>query len=120
MNFFQHLSPGSVETLMHLLILGQPSQLEQITEDTIVSLLNKDMTCLDDLIKNPDNRISEKLVHVLSRLEGDKPLKYLIKLARHSSASVRRLALKAIGKMHGDRYRQCSSSSKTRTPQCAG
>ncbi|MGD0277903.1 MAG: HEAT repeat domain-containing protein [Smithella sp.] len=99
---FQHLSPGSVETLMHLLILGQPSQLEQITEDTIVSLLNKDMTCLDDLIKNPDNRISEKLVHVLSRLEGDKPLKYLMKLARHSSASVRRLAIKAIGKAHGD------------------
>jgi hypothetical protein len=98
----QHLSPESVETLMHLLLFGQPSQLEQITEDTIVSLINKDMSCLDDLIKNPDNKISEKLVHVLSRLEGDKPLKYLMKLARHSSASVRRLALKAIGKAHGD------------------
>ncbi len=98
----QHLSPESVETLMHLLLFGQPSQLEQITEDTIVSLINKDMSCLDDLIKNPDNRISEKLVHILSRLEGDKPLKYMMKLARHSSVSVRRLALKAIGKAHGD------------------
>jgi len=98
----QHLSPESVETLMHLLLFGQPSQLEQITEDTIVSLINKDMSCLDDLIKNPDNRISEKLVHVLSRLEGDKPLKHLMKLARHSSVSIRRLALKAIGKVHGD------------------
>ncbi len=98
----QHLSPESVETLMHLLLFGQPSQLEQITEDTIVSLINKDMSCLDDLIKNPDNRISEKLVHILSRLEGDKPLKYMMKLARHSSVSVRRLALRAIGKAHGD------------------
>jgi hypothetical protein len=98
----QHLRPESVETLMHLLLFGQPSQLEQITEDTIVSLINKDMSCLDDLIKNPDNKISEKLVHVLSRLEGDKPLKYLMKLARHSSVSVRRLALKEIGKAHGD------------------
>jgi hypothetical protein len=98
----QHLSPESVETLMHLLLFGQPSQLEQITEDTIVSLINKDMSCLDDLIKNPDNKISEKLVHVLSRLEGDKPLKHLMKLARHSSVSIRRLALKAIGKVHGD------------------
>jgi len=98
----QHLSPESVETLMHLLLFGQPSQLEQMTEDTIVSLINKDMTCLDDLIKNPDNRISEKLVHVLSRLDGDKPLKYLMKLARHPSVSVRRLALKEIGKAHGD------------------
>jgi hypothetical protein len=98
----QHVGPESVETLMHLLLFGQPSQLEQITENTIVSLINKDMSCLDDLIKNPDNRISEKLVHVLSRLEGDKPLKYLMKLARHSSASVRRLALKVIGKTHSD------------------
>ncbi len=98
----QHLSPESVETLKHLLLFGQPSQLEQITEDTIVSLINKDMSCLDDLIKNPDNRISEKLVHILSRLEGDKPLKYMMKLARHSSVSVRRLALRAIGKAHGD------------------
>ena len=98
----QHLNPESVETLMHLLLFGQPSQLEQITEDTIVSLINKDMSCLDDLIKNPDNRISEKLVHILSRLEGDKPLKYMMKLARHSSVSVRRLALRAIGKAHGD------------------
>jgi hypothetical protein len=98
----RHLSPESVETLMHLLLFGQPSQLEQITENTIVSLINKDMSCLDDLIKNPDNRISEKLVHVLSRLEGDKPLKYLMKLARHPSVSVRRLAIRAIGKAHGD------------------
>ena len=44
---FQHLNPESVETLMHLLLFGQPSQLEQITEDTIVSLINKDMSCLD-------------------------------------------------------------------------
>jgi hypothetical protein len=99
---FQHLNPGSVDTLMRFLLLGQTSQLEQIAENTIVSLVNKDMNCLENLIKNPDNRIAEKLVHVLSRLEGDKPLKYLMKLARHSSASVRRTSIKTIGKAHGD------------------
>ncbi len=103
---FRHLSPEAVHTLMHLLLLGQSSQLEQITEDTIASLVSKDMNCLEDLIKNPDNRIAEKLVHVLSRLEGDKPLKYLMKLARHSSVSVRRGAIKVIGKVPGDQIQK--------------
>jgi hypothetical protein len=103
---FRHLNPDAVGSLMHLLLLGQPSLLEQITEDTIVSLINKDMSCLEDLVKNPDNRIAEKLVHVLSRLDGDKPLKYLIKMARHSSVSVRRGAVKAIGKAQGDQMQK--------------
>jgi hypothetical protein len=40
---FQHLNPRSVDTLMHFLLLGQPSQLEQIVEDTIISLVCQDM-----------------------------------------------------------------------------
>ncbi|KQC10055.1 MAG: hypothetical protein APR62_02170 [Smithella sp. SDB] len=100
---FQHLTPAAVNTLVNLLLLGQPSQLEQIVEDTIISLVHKDLTCLDSLINNPNEKITETLVHVLSRLEGDKFLKYLMKLARHSSVSVRRMAIKAIGQASDDR-----------------
>ena len=35
---FQHLNPGAVDTLVHFLLLGQSSQLEQIVENTIISL----------------------------------------------------------------------------------
>lgn len=98
---FQHLNPGAVDTLMHFLLLGQPSKLEQIVEDTVIFLACQDINCLEPLINNSDERIVENVVPVLSRLEGDMSLKYLIKLARHSSASVRRMAIKAIGQTRG-------------------
>jgi hypothetical protein len=93
---FLHLQPKSVDTLMHFLLLGQPSQLEKIVEDTVISLARQDAGCLEKLINDKDERIVEKLVPVLSRLEGDKYFKYLMKIARHSSVSVRRMAIKAI------------------------
>jgi hypothetical protein len=98
---FQHLKPGSVDTLIHFLLLGQPSKLEQIVEDTVIFLARQNINCLEPLINDSDERIVENIVPVLSRLEGDMPLKHLIKLARHSSASVRRLAIKAIGQTRG-------------------
>jgi hypothetical protein len=94
---FQHMNPSVVDTLMHLLLLRQPKQLEQMLEDTIISLVRKDVSCLESLINDSDERIAARLVPVLSRLEGDTSLKYLIKLSRHSSASVRRMAVRAIG-----------------------
>jgi hypothetical protein len=98
---FQHLKPGSVDTLMHFLLLGQPSKLEQIVEDTVIFLACQNINCLEPLINNSDERIVENVVPVLSRIEGDMSLKYLIRLARHSSASVRRMAIKAIGQTRG-------------------
>jgi hypothetical protein len=98
---FKHLNPEAVVTLMHFLLLGQPSKLEQIVEDTVIFLASQNINCLEPLINNSDERIVENVVPVLSRLEGDKSLKYLIKLARHSSASIRRMAIKAIGQTRG-------------------
>ncbi|MFA5324370.1 MAG: HEAT repeat domain-containing protein [Smithella sp.] len=99
---FQHLSPKAVPTLMHFLLLGQSSQLEKITEDTIISLACQDISCLGSLITNPDERIAEKLIPILVQLKVNSSLKYLMKLARHSSASVRRMAVKAIVQAHGN------------------
>jgi hypothetical protein len=99
---FQHLNPSAVDTLVHLLLLGQPSQLEQIVEDTIISLVCQDVSCLESLINDSNERIAEILVSVLSRLEGDTSLKYLMKLARHSSAPIRRMAVRAIAHAHGN------------------
>jgi hypothetical protein len=100
-SIFQHLNPGAVDTLMHFLLLGQPSKLEQIVEDTVIFLASQNINCLEPLINNSDERIVENVVPVLSRLAGDMPLKYLTRLARHSSASVRRMAIKAIGQTRG-------------------
>jgi len=99
---FLHLNPRAVYTLVHFLLLGQPSQLEKIVEDTIIPLVRQDLSCLESLINDPNERIAEKLVHLLSSIEGDTSFKYLMKLARHSSASVRRMAIKVIGQTHGN------------------
>jgi hypothetical protein len=99
---FQHLNPMAVDTLMRLLLLRQPKQLEQMLEDTIISLVRKDVSCLESLINDSDERIAARLVPILSRLEEDTSLKYLIKLSRHSSAPVRRMAVRAIGQTHSN------------------
>lgn len=93
---FQHLKPEAVDTLVHLLLIGQSSQLEQTAESTIITLARQNMRCLDSLMNDPDERIAEILVPVLSRLEGETSLRFLMKLAKHSSVSVRRMAIKAI------------------------
>jgi len=54
------------------------------------------------LIGKADEKVAEKLVSVLSKVEGNISLKYLMKLARHPSPSARRLAVKTIGQIEGD------------------
>ncbi|MBN1364619.1 MAG: HEAT repeat domain-containing protein [Syntrophaceae bacterium] len=99
---FQHLTPGSVPTLLRFLLLGQSSQLEQTVEDVIISLARQDISCLEQSINTSDEKIVEKLVSILSKLKGDSSFKYLMKLARHSSASVRRMTVKTIGLSYGN------------------
>ncbi len=99
---FQHLKPGAASTLIHFLLIGQSSKLEQIVEETVTSLARQDIYCLTPLINDPNERIAEKIIPVLSRLEGDISLKFLMKLARHSSVAIRRMAVKAIAQAHGN------------------
>ncbi len=93
---FKHLHPQALDTLMQLLLSGQPSQLEQMTQDTIIVLIQQDMNSLDPLIATADEKTAEKLVFFLSKLDADTSLNHLMKLARHFSSSVRRLAIKTI------------------------
>lgn len=99
---FQHLQPQAFGILAEFLLLGQPSQMEQILQDTIIALIKRDTAPLNQLIGTADAKVAEKLVSVLSKVDGDISLKYLMRLARHSSPSARRLAVRTIGKIDGD------------------
>jgi hypothetical protein len=99
---FQHLIPKAVPTLMRLLLLGQPSRLEEATQDSIIALLNQDAGCLERLSNDPDERLIEKLISLLPRLKQEISLKYLLKLARHPAASIRRTVIKALGQLPGN------------------
>lgn len=98
----QHLKASAVPTLAHLLLLGQPSKLEKIVEDRIFIFATQDITCLDTLINDPEEKIAEKTVSILSRIKDDSALKYIMKIARHPSASIRRMAIKAMGQSSGN------------------
>ncbi len=99
---FKHLNPRAVDSLAHLLVAKQPTQLEQMLEDAIISLVCRDASCMDGLIKHSDEKIAARFVPVLFRLEGDVSVKYLMKLARHPSVPVRRMAVKAVAHVSGD------------------
>jgi hypothetical protein len=98
----QHLRPKAVPTLMHFLLLGQPSQLEKTVNEIVVNLAHQDLSCLESLVHDRNDSIAEKLVFILSRIEGDGAFKFLMKLARRSSTTVRRMALKEMALSHGN------------------
>lgn len=93
---FHHLNPRVVTALANLLSLEQPNLLENILEDTIFSMIGRNPECLTPLINDADSIVVEKLIPIVSRLETDLALKYLMKFARHASASIRRKAMRVI------------------------
>lgn len=99
---FQRLHPRAVDTLARLLVARQPAQLERMVEEAIIAMVRRDAGCLEGLVRSPDERLSARLVPVLFRVEGEASVKYLTKLARHSSVPVRRMAIKAIAHAGGD------------------
>ncbi len=96
---FQRLRPQAVETLVRLLLTHQPPELQFVVEDAVRSFVAQDARCMDSLINHPDDRMAARLVPVLLKLERNVSMRHLMRLARHSSIPVRRLAVKAI--LHG-------------------
>ena len=99
---FPLLHPHAAETLTHLLLMQQPAESEKLVADILIHYVNKDANCLDSLIHNSSERIATKILSVLLGLEAKTSLKYLLQLARHSSISVRRMAIRAIAGNHGN------------------
>jgi hypothetical protein len=95
---FKLLDPQAIYTLVLLQQEPQTIPLRQMLLDAIIFLASRDMSPLDSLLKNADDKIVEKLVPVIVHLDGDKSTKYLLKLACHTSERVRHEAVKGIFK----------------------
>ncbi|MFO7568263.1 MAG: HEAT repeat domain-containing protein [Smithellaceae bacterium] len=93
---FPKLHPRAVDTLTLLLLTHRPTQFEQIVEDGIIALAQKDHSPLWRLISQSEDKKVARLIPVLYRLGGDVATEYLMRLTRHSSVPVRRLAVKAL------------------------
>jgi HEAT repeat protein len=96
---FQCLHPRALDTLAPLLLAHLPDPYEKIFEDAMVVLSRRDPGPLVVLTDHSDDRMVARLVPVLYRVGGPAVVECLMRLTRHSSAPVRRLALKTV--FHG-------------------
>lgn len=95
------LQPEAIPTLGAVLVQNQSMKLRQILMEAIVSLASRDMRPLESMIKNPDERLMERLVPVFVSMEGERASNMLLKLSRHRSAHVRQEALKGLFQRKG-------------------
>ncbi len=90
------LQPEAIPTLGDLMLKNQSVRLRQMIVEVIAELASRDIRPLESLLKSPDERLMERLVHVFVNIQGDRPLEALVSLAHHKSAYVRQEAVKAL------------------------
>ncbi len=90
------LQPEAIPTLCDLMMKSQSVRLRQMIVEAIAALASRDIRPLESLLKSPDERLMERLVHVFTGMPGERPLEALVDLARHKSAYVRQEAAKAL------------------------
>lgn len=93
---FSLLSPEAIHTIGAMLQQNLPVRIRQMLIDSIVALASRDYTPLESLLQNPNEKLMERLVQVFISLEGDRPMKALMKLVHHTSSKVRQEAVKAV------------------------
>jgi hypothetical protein len=92
----QLLQPEAIPTLGTILLQNQSAKIRQILVDVITLLASQDITPLESLVKHPDEKLMERLVHVFVNLDGESTTKILMKLVHHKSVYVRQEAVKGI------------------------
>ncbi|MGB5993572.1 MAG: HEAT repeat domain-containing protein, partial [Desulfobacterales bacterium] len=90
------LPPVSITALAPMLVEKLSDSLERQLMEIIGSLAKKDTNPLEKLLDRPEEVLVKKLVYILGHIDGDKPVKILIKMTDHPSARVRLEALKAL------------------------
>jgi hypothetical protein len=90
------LKPDAIDTLGSILLQNHSSQHRQVLLDVMSSLASRDPRLLESLLKSPDDKLVQMLVHVLVNLKGEQSTKVLLKLVHHKSEYVRLEAVKGL------------------------
>ncbi|MBN2420352.1 MAG: hypothetical protein JXL81_13265, partial [Deltaproteobacteria bacterium] len=99
------LNPGSIQVLLSLLAKSQTVHQRKILQDLIVMLASQDTSSLELALKNANENLLERLFAVITGMEDDKSMKYLIRLSSHPSGPIRYEAVKGILKLEPSRIR---------------
>jgi hypothetical protein len=90
------LQPQAIAVIGPLLLQHLSPHARQALLDSISSLSSRDIGPLEALIDKADERLVEKLLPVIVKLDGERPLKFLKRMVRHPSARIRQEAIKGI------------------------
>ncbi|HQL00657.1 MAG TPA: hypothetical protein PK090_07775 [Smithellaceae bacterium] len=96
---FHFLDPCALETLARMIVMQQPPQHEQILEEAIIALSGQNPSVLKSLLNKADDRIVARLIPVLTKLNTEEAIEFLLAMCRKPAVFVRRLALRALLKL---------------------
>ncbi len=96
MVIFKMLAPRIVSVLCSLLRLNQSPVKRRLVEEAVAQSAQVEPESLERVLKDADEKLLERLVPVLAVLEGERPLKHLLRLVRHPSPHVRIEALRHV------------------------
>jgi HEAT repeat protein len=90
------LHPEAIHTLAAMLLQTSSLRLQKMLMEVMISLASRDLRPLESLLNRQEEELLQKLVHVLGRLDGERPLHLLKKMVHHSSVRVRQEALRVL------------------------
>ena len=91
-----YFSPEVIPFLLPVIIQGSSHEIQQMISEVIVRLSRRDIGPLEKIAEKQGPEMGNKLLVILSRLQGDRVNKILFKMCDHSSDVVRRNAIKEL------------------------
>jgi HEAT repeat protein len=90
------LRSEAIMVLGPMILEMRSSRMQQQLMKIIGIMAKRDLRPLERLLESPEEVLVQKLVYILGHLEGERPAELLLKMVRHSSARVRRQAIRQL------------------------
>ena len=91
-----YFSPAVVPFLVPAIMRGSSQEIQQMVSKVIVHQSQRDIGPLEKIVKQHSDEMGNKLLVILSRLQGDRVNKIFFSMCDHSSDIVRRKAIKEL------------------------
>ncbi len=95
------LDPAAIPTIGDMLLEASSEESQRMCMNIIGTLASRDIEPLAQLVMNhSEEPLLLKMILILRRLRGNRPVQILFRLTHHSSESVRKEAIKALVNQH--------------------
>jgi len=91
-----YFSPELIPFLVPVILQSSSHEIQQIVSVVIVHLSQRDIEPLEKIVEQHGTEMGDKLLAILTRLQGDRVNNILFKMCDHSSDKVRRKAIKEL------------------------